>query len=410
MNEYLLVREDLDKLQKFYRRNPYDQSYPFIVYLRQDIEEFTIKKFGSLEKFKIESQKRRISPKKSTTVTFRDFVKNGSGKVVSMAIIVNSFNFLFKSVAYIYCGSHSMFAEAVHSLVDTLNQILLAVGLHQAMKKPDFLHPYGYVNLRYISSLVGGVGILFFGTGLTLYNGLLGLIHPEEPVYMFWALFILIGSFLSELSSFIVAYREIRQSSKARNIPIFDYITLGIDPNVTVVLLEDMAGIGGVTLAGICMFLTYWTGSILFDVLGCVAISLLLSTVGVFIVRQNAQLLMGKSVSIKVYREMRTDLENDRVIRAVHDIKAIECGQSNIHFKAEIDFDGYQITDIYLKTTNLDNILMEIKQIETTDELKSFLLFHGKNSIDQLGQEVDRIEKILKSKHPNLRHVDLEVL
>ncbi|XP_014680458.1 PREDICTED: zinc transporter 9-like, partial [Priapulus caudatus] len=110
----------------------------------------------------------------------------------------NFANFMFKMAAWLYTGSHCMFSEMIHSMADTINQLILAWGVHQSIKRPDPNHPYGYSNMRYVSSLISGVGIFCFGTGLSVYHGIKGLVHPQEIESLYWAFFVLGGSLLSE--------------------------------------------------------------------------------------------------------------------------------------------------------------------------------------------------------------------
>ena len=51
---------------------------------------------------------------------------------------------VLKGVAASLTGSGALLAEAVHSLADSTNQVLLYVGLRRARRKPDALHPFGY--------------------------------------------------------------------------------------------------------------------------------------------------------------------------------------------------------------------------------------------------------------------------
>lgn len=67
-----------------------------------------------------------------------------------------------------------MFSEAIHSLADTLNQLILVYGINQSIKGPTESHPYGYNNMQYVSSLISGVGIFCLGAGVSVYHGVSG--------------------------------------------------------------------------------------------------------------------------------------------------------------------------------------------------------------------------------------------
>ncbi|KAG0427472.1 hypothetical protein HPB47_025486 [Ixodes persulcatus] len=116
----------------------------------------------------------------------RETILKGSGRVVQTAVVINGLNFAFKGIAWFYTGSHCMFAEAIHSLSDTCNQLILSFGIHKSIQEANPDHPYGYHNMRYVSSLISGVGVFFFGAGLAWYHGIKGLLHPEELESLYW--------------------------------------------------------------------------------------------------------------------------------------------------------------------------------------------------------------------------------
>lgn len=58
----------------------------------------------------------------------------------------------------------------------------------------------------------------------------------------------------------------------------------------------------------------------------------------------------------------------------------------------------------------MSSILEDCRLVENENMMEEFLLKHGEQMVDCLGAEVDRIERNLKAKHPEVRHVDLEVL
>ncbi|KAK7486958.1 hypothetical protein BaRGS_00021774 [Batillaria attramentaria] len=443
MNEYLLKPSDLEGLPKYTRRSPYAGGPKITVYLRSDVEAIAKSVWGSLEN--MAKEKQRIlnldqtrqkkydvfqiramleehkkesgvgderaymfeeEPKKQEQMAFW---KSGSARVVMSAILVNGLNSIMKFIAWLYTGSHSMFSEFIHSVADTMNQVILGVGLYHSIKKPDPDHPYGYSNLRNISSLISGVGIFFLGTGLSLYHGVQGFLHPEPLTSLTWGIVTLVGAFLSEGATLLIAINQVRKGSKAMGITFTEFVRQGVDPNVSVVMLEDMAAVVGVVVAGTCMALSQYMGSTIPDSLGSFIIGGILGTVASFIIITNTDALVGKSIPVNVQRGISIELERDRMIRSLHDVKATHMG-GEIRFKAEVDFDGREITRAYLYKQDLDLLLEEMKELQTVDDVEMFMLKHGERIIDSLGEEVDRIEKVLKKKYPDLRHVDLEAL
>jgi zinc transporter 9 len=458
MNEYLLESSELDSLPKFIRRSPYPERDNITVFRRRDVELCAIGKWGKLENIQLEKEQRKAYEKESHAGLFplryaqkqyrqehadgtqekpyiftppsppptvdisadgkgpaaskASLFQHGSGRVVLYAIAINTANCLLKFAAWLFTGSHSMFSEFIHSLADTANQLILAAGIRQSLKQADTEHPYGWATFRNVSSLISGFGIFCVGAGLSYYHGIMGFIDPSTPTdSYFWALAILGGSFISEGATLLVAMNEIRQSCKVAKMPFLQYVFTGRDPSTNVVLLEDLGAVIGVSIAATCISLTHYTGNPLPDAIGSLLIGTLLGGVASFIIYTNTMTLVGRSIPIEKKQEMMRELESDRMIRTLHDVKATDIGGRFVRFKAEVDFDGREITRYYLEQqVDLEKALQEMQSMTTLEDAESFLLKHGESIIDTLGGEVDRIEKNLKKKHPEIRHCDLEQL
>ena len=383
MSDFLLKPSDLESLPKTKRRSPYEQEPPITVYWRKDVEAKAIEIWGSRENLLKECLKRELAKKMQQQNAFtmkrrlRDYrremgsrtnrpeyesagLMGNSGKVVLTAIGINATNFLFKTCAWIFTGSHSMFAECIHSLADTINQLILAYGIHKSTQIPDPDHPYGYSNMRYVSSLISGVGIFCVGTGLSFYHGITGLTNPQPIGDFYWAFFVLGGSLVSEGATLLVAINSVKQGAKAIGMSFREYVVRGQDPCVNVVLTEDAAAVVSVGLAATCMGLSTITGSPIPDAIGSLLVGCILGGVASFIIYTNVAALMGRSIQEELLEKINAELENDIMIRAIHDVKGIDMGNNLVRYKAELDFDGRELSRVYLDKQDL-NALLEVK-------------------------------------------------
>ncbi|XP_053680622.1 zinc transporter 9 [Anopheles nili] len=432
MSDFLLKPSDLEALSRTKRRSPYEQEPAITVYWRKDVEAKAIEVWGSRENLLKECLKREIEKKMHQQNIFtvkrrlRDYRREigsrtnvvdsepglfgKSGKVVLTAIAINATNCLFKFGAWLYTGSHSMFAETIHSLADTINQLILAYGIHKSTQIADSDHPYGYTNMKYVSSLISGVGIFCVGTGLSFYHGIMGLVDPHPIDDFYWAFFILGGSLVSEGATLLVAINSCRSGAKALGMSFRDYVVRGQDPCVNVVLTEDAAAVLSVVLAASCMGLSTYTGSPIPDAVGSLLVGCMLGGVASFIIYTNVAALVGRSIRQENLDKINAELESDIMIRAIHDVKGIDMGNSLVRYKAEMDFDGRELTRVYLDKQDLNILLEEVRTFQTIDELEAFLLKHGENIVDLMGGEIDRIEMKLRKKFPEIRHCDLEIL
>uniref|UniRef100_A0A1I7X858 Zinc transporter 9 n=1 Tax=Heterorhabditis bacteriophora TaxID=37862 RepID=A0A1I7X858_HETBA len=158
----------------------------------------------------------------------------GADRVVAIAFTLNVCDAVMKvlfndffTAAYL-TGSKSIFAEAIHSTMDTCNQLILLLGIRYSAKNPDTLFPYGYVfanycNMRYVTSLISGCGIMAFGCGLSIYHGISGLLHPSELEPLTYAYYALVMSLCFQGSSAITAYREVIRKAKKSGLSTLNY-------------------------------------------------------------------------------------------------------------------------------------------------------------------------------------------
>lgn len=432
MAEFLLKPSDLENLRKTKRRSPFENEPPITVYWRKDVEEKAVQVWGSIEALEKEKMKREKEVKqyKENIFNVKRIMKeyrrdqrsipepltpggNGkdiSGNVVWTAVAINGANLVMKLGAWAFTGSHSLFAEALHSLADVTNQLILAYGIHKSKQRADVIHPYGYTTMRYVSSLISGAMIFCVGAGLSFQHGISGLMAPSEVVPLYWAFYILGGSLITEGGTLLMAAHAIRKGAQQQQMSFTEYVLRSQDPSVNVVLLEDMAAVIGVSVAMACMGLTSITGSHIPDAIGSCLIGGILAGVSGFIIYTNSAALVGKSIPQYRLEKINDELERDVLIRAIYDVKGIDMGTGLVRYKAEVDFDGRELTRGYLDKQDLDAIMKEIQAIKTVDEVEAFMLKHGENIVDSLGAEVDRIEKTLKKAHPEIRHCDLEIL
>lgn len=91
-----------------------------------------------------------------------------------------------KFVAAFFTKSSAMLAEAIHSAVDTGNELLLLIGIRRSSRPADALHPFGHGKVLYFYSLLVAVYIFALGGGLTVYQGISRLRHPALTQNASW--------------------------------------------------------------------------------------------------------------------------------------------------------------------------------------------------------------------------------
>jgi len=104
-----------------------------------------------------------------------------------------------------------------------------------------------------------------------------------------------------------------------------------------------------VAIAFTAVSLSAYFNNPVYDCCGSIAIGALLGVVAMQIIRANAVHLVGRSLPKRITDDIVSRLLNDPAVRSVHDVKATSLGVEKARFKAEIDFNGREITRAYLR-------------------------------------------------------------
>ncbi|KAI8822212.1 cation efflux family-domain-containing protein [Fimicolochytrium jonesii] len=337
----------------------------------------------------------------------------GSQKVVGLAMISNIALFSGKLYAAWQSGSASMFSEALHSLADVLNESLLMWGIWRSLRQPDPQHPYGFTAERYAWALVSGVGIFFLGGGVSLYHGISGLMSANHVLGDMTSSWCVLGaSLVFEGATMTYAYKHIAQSARTAGVSVTDYLKRGADPTAVQVFAEDCAAVSGVAIAGTCLGLTKLLNNPMIDSLGSITIGILLSGVAAFLIKRNIAGLVETRMPVGKEREIVEELEADPIVSSVQDVKSTALGTESARFKAEILFNGEEVTQRYIQRNraHFQSEIALLKTLTTEKEIEEWTKRQGGRIVSTLGNEVDRLELKIITKRPEVKHIDLEIL
>ena len=229
---------------------------------------------------------------------------------------------LAKFIAFAFTGSASMLAEAVHSVADTGNEVLLLVGRGRSLRPPSDEHPFGFGRERYFYGFVVSVMLFTVGAAFSVYDGIHKILNPEQIRAPQVAIIILVLSAVLEAFSLRTGVAEANKVRGDRNWGTFIRRTKA--PELPVVLLEDLAALIGLGFAFVGVTLAWVTRDGRWDGAGSLAIGLLLGTAAAILAVEMKSLLIGEAASTEVQRKIVAALEDgpevDRVIhmRTVH--------------------------------------------------------------------------------------------
>lgn len=325
-------------------------------------------------------------------------------KPVVAALAGNTFVFIIKCVAAAISGSSALFSEAVHSFADTANQLMLFIGLRRSKKKADQDFAYGYGNERFFWALLSACSIFFVGAGVTIYEGIHTL-HEGGPVVFKPIIFaVLFISGLVEVYTFVVAARELKHQFP--DLTLKERLQEG-DPATLAVYLEDGVAVFGLIIACVSIGLTYLTGNTIWDGIGSIVIGACLGTVAVVLIMKNKAFLMGQTIDEKLKEMLIAELEADPAIEKVIDFKSTVLDIGTCRIKCEVEFNGHVVLREAYQNPSLED---EHKRMEGEyEEFLKFCVEFADRVPRLMGKRIDEIEKRLKARYPEVRHIDIEI-
>jgi cation diffusion facilitator family transporter len=290
--------------------------------------------------------------------------------VIYAAIVANVAIAICKFVAAAITGSSAMLAEAFHSTADSGNELLLLLGIKRSTRPPDALHPYGHGKALYFYSLLVAVYIFGVGGGLAVYEGVSHLKHPEIPTHPGWSYAVLALAAVFDFYSWRISYRELR-ARKDPNESTWDEIIGGKDPTVFTVFLEDSAGLLGVLLAFLAIFLGRQLNNPYLDPVASIVIGLVLAVLAVFLGRESGALLVGERTNRASIERLNEIIRADPAVEEVGDLLTMQLGPEQV-----------------LLTVNIQ--------------------FRRKLTLEQLESAIERIEASIRREQPSVQRIFIE--
>ncbi len=292
-----------------------------------------------------------------------------SKAAIYAAIAANVAIAVSKGVAAAFTGSSAMFAESIHSLVDTGNGGMLLLGLKRSKQPPDELHPFGYGKELYFWSLVVAFSVFAAGGGVSVYEGILHMFNPPELEDPTWAYAVLGAAAIFEGAAFVVAYRKFRKAHPDRG--LWAAIRASKDPSSFATMFEDSAALAGLLAAFLGIFLGHLFQNVYLDGAASVAIGLILISVSVLLARECKDLLIGEGADRGKLRLIRNVVESDSDVMQLQNPMTMHLGP-----------------DVALLTMNVT--------------------FRPALDAPAIEQAVDRLETAIRRRLPEVKHIFIE--
>jgi cation diffusion facilitator family transporter len=258
----------------------------------------------------------------------------GSAKAIAAALAANIGIATTKFIAAAISGSASMFAEAIHSVADSGNQVLLIFGGKRAKREATESHPFGYGRSRYIYAFLVSIVLFSIGGLFSIYEGISKLREPHELEQAWLPLTVLGVSILLETFSLITALRASKAERNGQS--LMQFIRHAKSPELPVVVLEDIAALAGLVLAFLGVGLTVITHNPIWDAYGTLAIGALLVAVAIILGIETSSLLVGEGATAADVSAIRAALEGSPRVRGVIHMKTLYLGPDELMLAAKI--------------------------------------------------------------------------
>jgi len=255
-------------------------------------------------------------------------------RAIIAALLANIGIAITKFIAAAFSGSASMFAEGIHSVADSGNQILLIIGGKRAKRAATASHPFGYGRSRYIYAFMVSIVLFAVGGLFSIMEGLNKLQHPHE-LEMVWLPMVVLGAAII-MESFSLRTAVIESNKIRGKQSWIKFIRHAKSPELPVILLEDLAALIGLVLAFGGVGLTVLTGDAIWDAIGTLAIGGLLVLVAIVLGLETSSLLVGEGATAEDTGKIRKALTDTAGVESVIHMKTLYLGPEELMVGAKI--------------------------------------------------------------------------
>ncbi len=259
-----------------------------------------------------------------------------SKNVIFAALAGNLAIAVVKFGAALFTGSAAMMSEAIHSTVDTGNQVILLVGLKRAARPASDDHPFGHGLQLYFYTFV--VAVLIFGVGavISILHGIERIQHPA-PMDNPWVNYLILGlSVVFEGASWLVALRAFNREREGR--PFLHAIRNSKDPTVFTVLFEDTAALAGLVVALVGVLASQLLNLPMLDGAASVVIGIILAVTAAFLAFESQSLLTGEAADPATRRGIEAIARSEPGVDGLNDARTMHFGPNEILVALSLDF------------------------------------------------------------------------
>ena len=283
-----------------------------------------------------------------------------SNKIVVYAALAGNLAIaLVKFVAAYITNSSAMLSEAIHSVVDTLNEILLLYGMKKSQQSPNAQHPFGYGRELYFWAFIVSLMVFALGAVVSIYQGVQHVRYPEEMLSPNLNYIVLGIAILCEGISWLVALKAFRKTK--RQLGYFEAFRRSKDPTTFTVLFEDTAALCGLFIALIGIYLAHALNIPELDGVASIFIGIVLAISAILLARETKGLLLGESADPQLRDHLLLIAQEDDAVFSANGVLTEQMGADQVIASLSLEFEDHLTSDDIEACVN--RIEAKIKQI-----------------------------------------------
>lgn len=283
-----------------------------------------------------------------------------SNKVVVYAALLGNLAIaLVKFFAAYITNSSAMLSEAVHSVVDTLNEILLLHGMKKSQKPANAKHPFGYGRELYFWAFIVALMVFALGAIVSVYQGVLHILHPEEMKNPLVNYIVLGFAILCEGTSWFVALKAFKKTKGS--LGYFEAFRRSKDPTTFTVLFEDSAALIGLFIALLGIFLAHQLDMPVLDGVASILIGVVLAVSAFLLARETKGLLLGETADPQLRHNVLQIAQDDVAVQSANGVLTEQIGAHQVIASLSLEFkDNLTSDDIELCVNRIEARIRQI--------------------------------------------------
>ena len=275
-------------------------------------------------------------PARRSRAALETLERSDSVRTIVIALVVNVVIAIAKLISGLISGSTALIAEAAHSLADASNEVFLGISLHRAAAPPDDLHPLGHGRERFLWAFLAALASFLIGGCFSVAIAIRQLVHGA-PLGNPTAAWIVLGiAFIGDGISWLQSMRQTRNDAKERGRNLWFHLWNSSDPTVRAVVLEDSASLIGLVIAAVGLLLSHYLKSDHPDAIASLLIGFLMAATALWLGRNLADFLVGKSLRPELVEQIRKVIASDPAVQEILTLQAVYIGPEEVIVAAKV--------------------------------------------------------------------------